>query len=121
MTAQETFTPSAVVPHDEVPLAAGLTTAEARARLERDGPNEVLEKRTHPIALFAKKFWGLSAWMLELIAVLSLILHKQADFWIALALLSFAQEQRASAAVVSENPVLQLLLLLNSRIAHGRP
>lgn len=88
-------------------VAGGLASAEARARLLRDGPNEVPEKRTHPIALFAKKFWGLSAWMLELIVFLSLLLHKHADFWIALALLvvnavlSFAQEQRASTAVAA--------------------
>jgi P-type E1-E2 ATPase len=52
--------------------------------------------------------------MLELIAGLSLILHKRADFWIALALLfvnatlSFLQEQRASAAVAALRRRLQV-------------
>jgi magnesium-transporting ATPase (P-type) len=85
----------------------GLTSAAARRRFERDGPNEVAEKRAHPLARIAGKFWGLSAWMLELIVVLSFVLHKVADLWVALALLivnavlSFLQERRASAAVAA--------------------
>jgi len=83
----------------------GLAATEAQARLARDGANEVPEEKSHPLLRFARKFWGLSAWMIELIALVSFILHKQADFWIALALLfvnaslSFLLEQRASAAV----------------------
>jgi len=86
---------------------AGLSGTEASARLERSGPNDVAEKRTHPLLLFAHKFWGLSAWMLELIALLSFFLHKYTDVGIALALLvvngiiGFLQEQRASAAVAA--------------------
>jgi len=54
---------------------------------------------------FATRFWGLSAWMLELICLLSLVLGKWADLWVATALLvvnavlGFVQEQRATAAV----------------------
>ena len=66
----------------------GLAGPEAASRLERDGPNEVPEQKSHPLLGFARKFWGLSAWMLELIAVLSFILGKVADFWIALSLLA---------------------------------
>jgi magnesium-transporting ATPase (P-type) len=86
---------------------AGLTSAQARERLVRFGANEVPEKKSHPIAALARRFWGLSAWMIELIAILSLLLHKRADFWIAVALLlinallGFVQEQRASAAVTA--------------------
>lgn len=52
-----------------MPTPAGLTIAEAQARLQRDGANEVPEKRSHPLLRLAKKFWGLSAWMIELIAL----------------------------------------------------
>jgi H+-transporting ATPase len=86
---------------------SGLSTAEAQARLNRDGANDVPEERRHPARRLAHKFWGLSAWMLELIAALSFALGKYGDFWIAAillvvnALLSFFQEQRASAALTA--------------------
>ena len=60
-------------------LRSGLTSASAADRLRRLGPNEVPEKKNHPFLLMAKKFWGLTAWMLELIIVLSLILRKYPD------------------------------------------
>ena len=93
---------------------AGLSSVDAAARLERDGPNEVAEKKSHPVIRFARKFWSLSAWMLELIALLSFVLDKRADLAIALALLlvnamlSFLQEQRASAAVSALRHQLQV-------------
>jgi plasma-membrane proton-efflux P-type ATPase len=86
---------------------AGLREAEAAARLAHHGPNDVPEKQVHPLVLLARKFWGLSAWMLELIAILSGVLHKYTDLVIVLALLllnaviGFLQEQRASAAVAA--------------------
>ena len=96
------------------PVPTGLTTSEARARLIRDGANEVAEPPRHPLRRFGKKFWGISAWMIELIAVLSFVLHKRADLAVALALLivnailSFLQEQRASAAVAALRHQLQV-------------
>jgi H+-transporting ATPase len=95
-------------------LEHGLTHAEALARLARDGPNEVPERPAHPVLRFIQKFWGLSAWMIELIAILSLALGKHADLAVALALLmvnaviSFLQEQRASAAVAALRHRLQV-------------
>jgi plasma-membrane proton-efflux P-type ATPase len=62
-----------------------------------------------------KKFSGISAWMLESIVVLSFFLHKLVDFWVALsllvmnAILSFFQEQRASAAVAVLRQQLNVL------------
>lgn len=94
---------------------AGLSTAEAAARLREYGPNETAEPKSHPLLRFLTKFWGLSAWMLELIAVLSFILGKRVDFWIALALLvvnavlGFLQEQRAAVAVASLRHRLSVL------------
>lgn len=92
----------------------GLSGAAAKAAKARSGPNDVPEKRAHPLALFLRKFWGLSAWMLELIAVLSFFLHKLTDFAIVLALLvvnaviGFLEEQRASAAVAALRSRLQV-------------
>ncbi len=85
----------------------GLSKAEAARRFDNDGPNEVPDKPRHPLLRFAKRFWGLSAWMIEAIAVISFFLHKYADMWIALSLLvanavlGFFQEQRASSAIAA--------------------
>jgi len=93
---------------------SGLGSTDAKERLARDGPNEVPERRAHPVSNFARKFWGLSAWMIELIALLSLLLHKYADLAVALglllvnAILSLLQEQRASAAVAALRRRLQV-------------
>lgn len=92
----------------------GLSSAEAATRLDREGLNEVPEKKSHPFIRLARKFWGLSAWMIELIIIVSFILGKRADLWIALSLLlvnaalSFLQEQRASAAVTALRHRLQI-------------
>ena len=92
----------------------GLASPTAAARLRRDGPNDVPEQKSHPVLRFLGKFWGLSAWMVELIALLSFILHKNTDFVIALALLvvnaalSFLQELRASDAVSALRERLQV-------------
>jgi len=97
-----------------VSSAGGLTSSEAKARLARDGANEVAEPARHPLRRFAKKFWGVSAWMIELIAVLSFVLHKHTDLGVALgllvvnAILSFIQEQRASVAVSALRKQLQV-------------
>lgn len=87
------------------PVDQGLTSEQAASLLLSHGSNDVPEKRRQPLWIFVKKFWGLSAWMLELIAVLSLVLGKHIDFWVSLsllivnAILSFVQEARAGAAV----------------------
>jgi len=55
---------------------AGLTGAEVELRRKEHGYNEVAERHPHSFLLFIRKFWGLSAWMLELIMLLSLALRK---------------------------------------------
>ncbi len=73
--------------------------------MRRPGPNAVPEPKAHPLIGLAHKFGGLSAWMIELIALVSFILHKWADLGIALALLivnailGALQEHRAATAV----------------------
>jgi magnesium-transporting ATPase (P-type) len=49
----------------------GLLHADVETRRRTEGFNEVAEKRAHPILMFVGKFWGISAWMLKLIMVLS--------------------------------------------------
>ena len=92
----------------------GLTQADVNARLRAHGYNEVAETKEHPILRFLSKFWGLSAWMLELIMVLSAVLHKFSDLAVVSALLmvnavlSFAQERRAAGVVDTLRKRLQV-------------
>ena len=57
----------------------GLAHAEVDVRRKQNGYNEVAETKGHPVLKFLKKFWGISAWMLELIMVLSAVLGKYSD------------------------------------------
>jgi len=54
----------------------GLSQAEVDVSRREHGYNEVVKKTGHPVLMFLGKFWGLSAWMLELIMVLSVLLGK---------------------------------------------
>ena len=96
----------------------GLTHAEVDARRKENGFNEVAEKMGHPVIKFLKKFWGISAWMLELIMVLSAVLGKYSDFVVVGALLfinavlSFMQESRAAGVVEA----LRKRLQVNARV-----
>ncbi len=54
----------------DVNPAMGLAPAQVNARRKEHGYNEVAEEREHPVRKFIGKFWGVSAWMLELIIVL---------------------------------------------------
>ena len=86
-------------------IETGLSSVEVEKRLKQYGFNEVPEKKTSPIIMFAKKFWGLTAWMLEIIIVLSWFLQRYADLYIVAGLLvfnsvlGFVEEQKASSAV----------------------
>ena len=92
----------------------GLTRAEVDIRRKAHGYNEVAEKKEHPALRFLSKFWGLSAWMLELIMVLSAVLHKYSDLAVVSALLivnavlSFGQESRAAGVVETLRKRLQV-------------
>jgi len=64
----------------------GLNRTEIEARRKEYGYNEVAETKEHPILRFLSKFWGLSAWMLELIIMLSAVLRKFSDLAVVSAL-----------------------------------
>lgn len=95
-------------------LDYGLESIEVQNRLKQYGYNEVPEKKVNPAVRFAKKFWGLTAWMLELIIILSWILQRYSDVAIVTGLLvfnsilGFAEEQRASNAVEALKEKLQV-------------
>ncbi|MHB8523240.1 MAG: plasma-membrane proton-efflux P-type ATPase [Limisphaerales bacterium] len=92
----------------------GLTLAEVDVRRKEHGYNEVAEQKGHPVLKFLGKFWGISAWMLELIMVLSAVLGKYSDLVVVGALLvinavlSFMQEHRAAGVVAALRRRLQV-------------
>jgi len=94
--------------------ATGLAHAEVDVRRREHGYNEVAERRGHPVLDFLRHFWGISAWMLELIMVLSAVLGKYADLTVVGALLvinavlSFIQERRAAGVVEALRRQLQV-------------
>jgi len=94
--------------------ANGLNSLEFQEKQKLYGRNEVAEKQASPIVAFAKKFWGLAAWMLEVAIVLSAVLGKYLDVYIIAALLlvnavlGFIQEQQATRAVKALKQKLQL-------------
>ena len=93
----------------------GLSSPEARDRLERYGPNEISEKKVSPILKFLSYFWGPIPWMIEVAAILSAIIRHWEDFWIILALLllnavvRFWQEHKADTAIEALKEKLALV------------
>ena len=92
----------------------GLTHAEVDIRRREHGYNEVAEKKGRQVFKFLRKFWGISAWMLELIIILSAVLGKYSDLVVVSALLvinaalSFMQERRAAGVVEALQRGLQV-------------
>ncbi|WP_291493284.1 plasma-membrane proton-efflux P-type ATPase [Desulfurella sp.] len=83
----------------------GLKPKEAQKRQQEFGFNEIPEKKQSLVVLFLKKFWGLTAWMLEFIIILSIFLKHYLDAYfigallLLNAILSFYQESKSSQAV----------------------
>ncbi len=86
---------------------AGLTSDDAKARLEKYGRNELVDKEASDLEKFLRFFWGPIAWMIEAAAVLSLLMGHWADLTIILVLLlynaisGFWQERKASDALAA--------------------
>lgn len=98
----------------KVSAESGLASADVEERRREHGYNEVAEQKSHPVLDFLKKFWGLSAWMLESIMVLSAVLRKYPELVVVSALLvtnavlGFLQEHRAAGVVEALRRRLQV-------------
>jgi H+-transporting ATPase len=97
-------------------LKTGLTDAEVATLRLQHGFNEVKEKQSPAIILFARHFWGLTAWMLEATVVISFLLNKTFDAIVILALLifnaliGFFNEQKAAKTVAALQQQLQVMV-----------
>ena len=92
---------------------AGLTSEEARRRLETVGPNSVPDTSTHPLRMALEKLWAPVPWMLEAAIVLELVLGKDVEAAIIAGLLLF----NAALGLLQENRAQATLAALRSRLA----
>lgn len=67
----------------------GLTQKEAQFRMERDGPNELPEKKTNPILKFLSYYWGPMPIMIWFAIIIELIRLSLIDFFVLLLLQFF--------------------------------
>lgn len=97
--------PPLAVPPAVAVGVAGLSAAEVAERLERFGPNAIVEAPPRTWALLAHRFWGVIPWMLEAAVVIDLVLGRYAEAGVIGALLVFSaglgfyQERRGKQAV----------------------
>jgi len=94
-------------------LANGLTSDEARRRMEKFGPNAVPDTNLHPLRRALEKFWAPVPWMLEAAIVLELVLGKYVEAAIIAALLVF----NAALGLFQESRAQATLAALKSRLA----
>jgi len=92
---------------------AGLTSAEARTRLEKSGPNAMPDTSMHSLRAAIDKFWAPIPWMLEAAIVLQLVLGKYLESAIIAGLLAF----NAALGLFQESRAQATLAALKSRLA----
>jgi len=105
--------PAESVSAANVNLPGGLTTADARSRLDKFGPNAMPDTAVHPLRMALEKFSAPVPWMLEAAIVLQLVLGKYVEAAIIAALLVF----NAALGLLQESRAQATLAALKSRLA----
>src|ERR1700728_2787535 len=93
--------------------ASGLSSEEARARLEKVGPNAMPDVALHPLRRALGKVWAPVPWMLEAAIVFELALGKYVEAAIIALLLVF----NAVLGLFQESRAQATLAALKSRLA----
>ncbi|MGA2722330.1 MAG: HAD-IC family P-type ATPase [Bryobacteraceae bacterium] len=96
-----------------VPLSTGLTSDEARRRLDKFGPNSIPDTALHPLRRALTKFWAPVPWMLEAAILLEMALGKYVEAAIIAVLLAF----NAALLFFQEGRAQATLAALKSRLA----
>ena len=73
----------------DVPIPTGLTSDDARRRLEKFGPNAVPDTALHPLRRALTHLWAPVPWMLEAAIVLEIVLGKYIEAGVIAVLLAF--------------------------------
>ncbi len=97
--------------HDN--LSSGLTSDEARVRLEKYGPNAMPDTATRPWRMALSKFWAPVPWMLEAAVILQAVLHDYVEAGVIAGLLIF----NAALGFFQEGRAQATLAALKSRLA----
>ncbi len=97
-------------PPDDPP---GLTSTEARRRLERDGPNAIPDPKQNHLLAFLAKLWGPVPWLLEAAIVLELALGNYAQAIVIAILVALD----ATLAFREEGGAAEALELLKQRLS----
>jgi len=108
-----TATPSSPAKPVENIASKGLTSDEARSRLEKDGRNAMPDTSVHPLRNALAKFWAPVPWLLEASIVLQVALHKYFEAAVIAGLLVF----NAALAYFQEGRAQATLSALKSRLA----
>ncbi len=95
----------------------GLTSDEARRRLEKFGSNAMPDTTLHPLRLALEKFWAPVPWMLEAAIVLQVALGEYTEAAIIAGLLTF----NAALGLFQESRAQATLAALKSRLALSAP
>jgi H+-transporting ATPase len=109
----EIAAPSESIGAVNVSLQNGLTSSEARSRLDKFGANAMPDTSIHPFRMALEKFWAPVPWMLEAAIVLELVLGKYVEAAIIAALLIF----NAALGLFQESRAQATLAALKSRLA----
>ena len=109
----EIAAPSESIGAVNVSLQNGLTSSEARRRLDKFGANAMPDTSIHPFRTALEKFWAPVPWMLEAAIVLELVLGKYVEAAIIAALLIF----NAALGLFQESRAQATLAALKSRLA----
>jgi H+-transporting ATPase len=91
----------------------GLTSDEARRRLQKFGPNAVPDTALHPLRMALEKFWAPVPWMLEAAIALQVALGDYPEAAIIAVLLVF----NAALGLFQESRAQATLAALKSRLA----
>ena len=92
---------------------SGLSSDEARSRLQQFGPNSIPDTSVHPIRSALRKFWAPVPWMLEIVIVVELGLHEYVEALVIAVLLIF----NAALSFFREGHAQATLTALKSRLA----